>query len=647
MTKTICFSSLIVAAVSASAAAQPAPADSAQPYDEIVVVATRSPQTLDRIGNAVTVLDSAQIAASQAIDVATLLAGTPGVTFSRAGGPGETTSVFIRGADSDQTVIVIDGIRLTDPTSPAGNFDFAHLLVGDAGRIEILRGPQSTLWGSDAMGGVVNIVTASPTGPFSVDAQAEGGSRGTAYVRAGLGGLSDLVDWRLAGGYFTTDGIPALDSRLGGTIKDGYHNGALSGTALIHVTDTVSLDLRGYFIHDRNDFDGYPPPNYVLSNTHDYGVSDEYILYAGVNVDLWDGRFKNRVAFQYTDVELGNFNITLPVVTTFLSTGRTRRLEYQGTLQIADGYRAVFGAESQKSTMSTASPTEFDPNPAPTTGRDEINSLYAQVQATPLEGLTFTGGLRWDDQNVFGSHTTGQVAIAWSPDGDQTILRASWGQGFKAPSLYQLFSPYGNTSLRPQQDDGWDAGVERRLLEDKVTLRATYFSRDTTDVIDFVSCFTTPAPRCATEPLGFYDNIDRAEADGVELEANAELFQDLTVAANYTHVRSINKSADSPDYNKYLARRPENAANASVTYLWPFGLSTTVAVRYAGHSFDDPANTVKLGAYTLVDLRASYQLTDRVEVYGRIEDLLDRHYETAYGYGQLGFGAFAGFRVRY
>jgi vitamin B12 transporter len=371
------------------------------------------------------------------------------------------------------------------------------------------------------------------------------------------------------------------------------------------------------------------------------------VVYAGVSLALLDGRLKNRVAFQYTDLESADYNPDLSVTKTFVGSGRTRWFEYQGNLAIADGYQAVFGAQSQRSAFSTASPAPGDPDPGPTTGRADIDSLYLQAQASPLRGLTLTGGVRWDHHNVFGSHTTGQVAAAWSLDDGSTILRASFGQGFKAPSLYQLFSPYGNTSLRPEQDQGWDAGVEQQFFGGDASLHATYFSRDTTNVIGFASCPDSASPRCAAQPYGFYDNISRAQARGVEFEADATVWRDLTLAANYTYVASIDTAPGDPDYGKYLGRRPENTANLSVTYTWPFSLTTTVAVRTAGRSFDDAANTVPLGGYTLVDVRASYTLAEGTEIYARIENLFNRHYETAYQYGQLGRGGFVGVRTRF
>lgn len=176
---------------------------------ELVVTATRTAQPIEKVGASVTVLTQPAIEASQAISIVELLAQTPGVSFTRNGGPGTSTSLNIRGAETQHTVVLIDGVKLNDPSSTQGGFNSGNLLVGDISRIEILRGAQSTLWGSQAIGGVVNIVTAEPTKPFSTSIDAEAGARKTGYLRAGVGGASDKITWRIAGGLYGPELRPA------------------------------------------------------------------------------------------------------------------------------------------------------------------------------------------------------------------------------------------------------------------------------------------------------------------------------------------------------------------------------------------------------------------------------------------------------
>ncbi|MDR7157295.1 outer membrane cobalamin receptor, partial [Sphingobium xenophagum] len=212
----------------------------------IIVSALRTPTPVDTVASSLTVLDKRAIDASQAPVVSDLLVRTPGISFTRNGGYGTATSIRIRGAEGDQTVLVIDGVKLADPSSTGGGYNFATLMTGDIDQIEILRGPQSILWGSQAIGGVVSIVTAQPDRPLEASADIEAGSRETVNARAAVGGKSGAVHWRVAGGRFTTDGISAISPRFGGKELDGYTNSTLNGRLGIALSPAFSIDLRGY-----------------------------------------------------------------------------------------------------------------------------------------------------------------------------------------------------------------------------------------------------------------------------------------------------------------------------------------------------------------------------------------------------------------
>jgi len=611
--------------------------------EDIVVSATRTPQKLDRIGSSITILDATAIQSSQAVVVSDLLSQTPGVSYSRTGGVGGQTSLRIRGAETDQTIVVIDGVKLNDPSSTGGGYNFANLMTGDIQRIEVLRGAQSTLWGSQAIGGVVNIITAEPTKPFQASVDAEGGSRGTGYGRIGVGGADGRITWRLAGDMYTTDGVSTY---AGGTEPDGYQHWGASGRLRYDVSDAVSVDLRGVYSRGHNQFDGFPPPNFSLADTLDYGITREFVGYAGLNFNVLDGRFKNRVAFNYTDTKRDNFNPVQAVTPrTFDSAGKNKRWEYQGSFDLADGWNAVIGAEHEKSSFRTASPSSFDPNPTPAIANVGITSGYAQLQGTILPGLTLTGGLRYDSHDTFGDHVLGQAAAAWSLNNGDTILRASFGQGFKAPTLYQLFSLYGNTRLKPEQADSWDAGIEQHFFDQALVISATGFYRKTTNQIDFVSC-PSANPLCTVGSFGVYDNVARTRAVGVELAAAANL-GDLGLQANYTYTDTENIAPGNSNYGKQLPRRPKNEANLSADYAWPHDVSTGVALHYVGNTFDNAANSFVLHNYTLVDLHASWKINEMFELYGRIENMFDKTYQTTRNYGSPGRGAFGGIRVRY
>lgn len=646
--KTVLFATAAtLCGLSGQAFAQTATPVSVASVSELVVTANRSPQAIDKVGQSITVLTPEEITASQVVDVSTLLAQTPGVSFSRNGGVGGSTSLRIRGAETDQTVVVVDGVKLNDPSGSGGGYNFANLITGDVERIEILRGAQSTLWGSQAIGGVVNIITAQANEPFEGSASIEGGSMGTVYYRGAVGGKTERLNWRLAGGRYETDGVSSYNK---GKEKDGYDNTGFSGRALFQATDALSFDLRGVYSKGKNNFDGFPPPAFSFNDTREYGKTEEFVGYAGVNFDLFGGALKNRVAYGYTRTDRDNFNPDQAVTTkTFDARGENKRWEYQGVWTINDAWTATFGAETEDQEMRSASPSSFAPNPPVTRGKAGIDGVYAQVSGEVVTGLTLTGGLRHDSHDTFGDHTLGQVAAAWSLNEGNTVLRASWGQGFKAPTLYQLYSEYGNTRLDAEEADGWDAGIEQRFM-DRFKLVATYFSRDTDNQIDFVSCTAaTTNPICFVNGIrrsGAYDNTAKTKAHGVELEGEADLGP-LVVKANYTWTDTENDSPGNANRGKTLARRPDHQANILATYTWANQASLAGAIRYVGKSFDNAANSYVLQSYTLLDLRASYPVNETFEVYGRVENAFDDSYETTRNYSSPGRGAYVGVRAKF
>jgi len=603
----------------------------------VVVTANRSAQPIERVGASVTVLTQAAIEARQTTAVAELLAQTPSVNYSRNGGPGTATSLRIRGAEGHHTVVLIDGVKLNDPSSTQGGFDFGNLLIGDASRIEVLRGAQSTLWGSQAIGGVVNIVTTEPTDAFQGSLDAEAGARGTTYFRGGVGGANERLSWRLAASRYSTDGYSAYAA---GTEKDGYDNTGLSGRLNLKITDAVSVDLRSVWSSGRVDLDAWN------GDSRDYGKTQELVAYAGLNFDLLDGRFRNRIGYAHTDTDRRNFNPDNKIQTlTFDAEGQNRRWEYQGVFAVTEALNATFGVEHEKSEMKSRSLGDWNPNADYGRGEAELNSVYGQVQWTVLDGLTLTGGLRYDDHAQYGDNLLGQVAAAWSLNDGATVLRASWGQGFRAPGLYELYSEYGNLDLQPEESDSWEIGVEQRLF-DRAVVSATYFQRDSDNEIDYGYCLPGDAhPICGQPYGGYYQNIQKAEAKGVELIGRFDVTERLHLNANYTWTDA--KNAVGEHEGKRLRRRPEHMGNLAADYDWAFGLKTGLSVRYVGESFNDLANAVKVDAFTLVDLRASYPIDENLEVYGRIENAFDEEYQTVLGYGTAGRGVFGGVRVRF
>lgn len=624
-------------------AAEDAEADAAA----ILVTATRLATPVDQVPASITVLDKAGIDRAQDIGMTELLLRTPGVSMSRNGGYGTATSLRIRGAEPGQTVVVIDGVKLNDPSNADSSYNFANLLIGDAARVEVLRGPQSILWGSQAIGGVINVVTARPQSPLEGSFDIEAGSRQTVSARAALGGRSGPVTWRIAGQTFATDGISAIAPAFGGKETDGYTNRAVQGRVEIALADNVTADFHAYRSSARTEFDD------TTADSPAYAFSREFIGYAGLTVDLLDGRFRNRLGYGHTETGRDNFDPRRARARTFDANGRNRRIEYQGSFALSDTVTALFGAENETSRFRSVSPpgSLAVPVPEPARGEAELTGFYGQLRVQPLAGLTLTGGARRDDHSRYGARTLFSAGGIWAlPTG--TVVRASYGEGFKAPTLYQLFSEYGNTALAPERATGWEAGLEQHLFDRRLVIGANWFERTAIQQIIYQPCSSAPDPMLCFQPgttiarAGYYANVARAQAHGIEASAALTL-QGFVIDGNYSWTVAEDRSPGAATFGNWLNRRPRHMVNGSVSYLLPFGLDLGAAVRWSGAAYDNAANTIRLAPYMLVDLRAEYRAAPQLRLFVRAENLFDKHYMTAWRYGTLGRSVYAGIRGRF
>ncbi len=634
---------LVLAAAPAHLAAEDNAAEaSRQPPREIIVTAaTRTEQPLDRIGQTVSVIDLAEIERRQTQNVVDLLRTIPGVTITRNGSIGGVTSVFIRGAENDQTVALIDGVKLNDPSTVGGGFNFGNLMTGNIERIEVLRGSQSVLWGSQAIAGVVNMVTRRPTEELQVNARGEYGFRDTVNLVANASAKAGPLSASIGAGWFRTDGISNFAESRGARERDPYENIGANANFNLAISDAVSLDARGWLSHGTLNLDGFAPPTFALGDTNEESVTRELVGYTGLNVALLDGRFRNRIGFALTDTDRVNTALGGVPAETFRGTGRNERLEYQGIVDIATGWEATFGLEQEISRFTASS---FG---GPQTGaRARLYSAYAQVVGTITEGFTLTGGLRHDDHDRFGGATTFGASAIYNLAATGTTLRASYAEGFKVPSLFQLFSNFGNTALAPERSAGWDAGITQSLLDGRMELSATYFQRDSEDLILFIGCRAPFTGICANRPFGTYDNVGLARASGAEFAVTLRPVDALSLQFTHGYVDARNRAAGTANFDRRLPRRPENSSSLLVDYRWPFGLETGFTLTTVSGSFENAANTIALPAYTLGDIRAMMPMGRNLELTARIENLFDDDYETALNFGQMPRAGYVGIRVR-
>lgn len=607
----------------------------AEDADTIIVSANRTQQTISEVAQSVTVITLDDIATRQSVAVTDLLRSVPGITVTSNGGLGTSTSVNIRGAESDQTVALIDGVKLNDPSTPGGGFNFGNLLTGNIERIEVVRGSQSVLWGSQAIGGVVNIVTRAPTEDLTVNASGEYGWRDTTRVVGNVSGKFGPVSASVGAGYLRTDGFSTFNETRGGKERDGYRNFGANAKFNIALSDAISIDLRSWYSDGKVGIDGFPAPTFSFGDTPEFARTKELVGYAGLNAALFDGRFRNRIAYTLTDTRRRNTDLTGGTeLETFNAKGRNERFEYQGNVDLIDAVGATFGAETEKASFRTSSyGSPF------ALAEARINSVYGQLSARPVKGLTVSAGARHDDHDTFGGKTTFSAGGVFTPNEGSTTLRASYGEGFKTPSLFQLFSEYGNTALVPESSQGWDAGITQQLLDGRIEVGATWFHRDTRNLIGFVGC-TVLTGICTNRPFGTYDNVAKARAQGLEFALTLKPVDALRVQANYGYVEATNVAT-----GRDLARRPRHSINTSVDYDWTFGLKTGATITHVGSSFDNASNTRQLEGYVLVDLRAAFPVTGNIELFGRVENLFNEQYETSFRYGTPRRAAYAGFRL--
>lgn len=596
---------------------------------QFTVTATGSPLDVDQTGEPVTVIDRNEIDDVQGADLTRVLPRVPGVAFSRNGTPGSFTGVRVRGAEAEQLLVLIDGVRVSDPAAPGGGFDFGNVLAGTVGKIDLLRSSNSTVWGSDAIGGVMAVTTQAVSG---LEASAEFGSRDTADadVAGGIAGsrgfLGGSASWYRTAGF---------SSAASGTEPDGFEQWAANGQGRLFLTPHLTAFVQGRYALGYLDLDGYPPPTYlVLEDTDETQHMRQYSAAAGAAFK--DDRLSLTGTYSRADTERRTADPSTGPAPTFSSNGRTDRADLTGEWRPAGPFLLDFGGDYERTRYVTL----FDA-PAQT----HSVGAYAQL-GIERGGLAAHVGARRDDYAGFGGATSLGADVSYTIVPDLRV-RASVGQGFKAPTLFQRFSDYGNAALRPERSTSFDLSLALGSRGRLPYASLSVFRRDSRDLIDFVSCFGSADGICANRPFGTYDNVGRARAQGVELEAEALVIGGFTARLAYSYLDARNRTPGSPDNGNQLARRPRQTLSLGGEWHWASGGPSFGAdLRWASRSFDDAANLVPLRSYTVVDVTARWPVSPHVELFGRIENLWNERYQTAAGYASAPRGAFAGARWR-
>ncbi len=568
----------------------------------------------------------------------------PGLAVGRSGSFGGVTDVRIRGAEAKHTLVLIDGIEVNDP-SLNSTFDFSQLSGHNIERIEVLRGPQSSIYGSDAVGGVVNIVTRRARDGFGADGFAEGGSFSTFAGGAGLRYGNQWFRGSFAFDRFQTEGVSHADKRLGNGERDALRRNTFSGKLEFMPAPFLDIALVGRLAQSLGALDGF---NFIPAINY-FGAVDDKSRYvydqrhgkADIRLKLFENRWVNRfgVSHGQTDNDfindagqLANKNRSRRTKYEFESTGKFETAE----LAKAD-HRLTFLYENERQDILSQG---FDPFfPTFTKNGFTSHSYVGEYAVGVLERVFVTGSLRFDDNDFFKDATTYRVTFAYRHTETDTRLHASVGTGVKNPSLFELFGFFGsfvgNPNLKPERLTGWDAGVEQKFLGGRATLDVTYFSNRITDLIQstLLTAFNLPGT---------------SRARGVEFAARWRILADLLVGGSYTWSNSEDASGQE------LVRRAKHIGSVFATYTFDEKRGQLhVNARLNGAQRDfafDPFFNVerkRLAGYALVNATASYRVHDNVEIYARVENLLDRRYQQVFTFASPRFGAFAGVRVRF
>ncbi len=630
--------SLLAALACAAGAARADPAAD----DPVIVTAARLPAELATTPDAY-IVTGAEIEARQATFASQILETVPGLSVYSDGLFG-VTSVRMRGAQSDKTLVLIDGVPVNDASQPEGSYDFAGLDLSDVTRVEVLSGPQASLWGSDAIGGVISFTTREPNG---VRADLEGGSYGTTRVSGAVGRSTDLWALGLTASDIASTGISAADSRndysayqpanqphpiLHSNEPDGYRDLTLGARGRVTPTDWFSVDGQLRYNKSVAAIDGYVyvPPNsvlttatYVLADTNDVAISESTL--AAIHARL-DGAFGLRHDFTVSDYQLrrgdsgesGDYGYT------------AQRQVYRwtvakGAAEDALGFEGGLEHQSDRASLSTGDQVSLGNTAA-----------FGVIHWRPIQRLNLTGSLRYDDPQSYAAQTTGRASGALDLGAGFSLL-ASAGQGFKTPTISETvcdfcFPSGPSVGLRPEHAVGYDLGLGWRSADGRLDGRATAYGLDQRDEIVY----------SPTYPFR-YINIARTRSRGLELVGDAVLGGGFRLKASYAYTDAIDLATGEQEL-----RVPHNSGSASLFWVrGPF--DAAFSVRSESDQADtglDGSTPVTRPGFTVANLTGGYKVTDHIRVTARVENLGGGRYEELYGYGEPGRSVFFGLHFR-
>ncbi|MCJ7580883.1 MAG: TonB-dependent receptor [Candidatus Aminicenantes bacterium] len=611
---------------------------------EITVTSTRIDTPTREVASSVTVISRENIERSRKTTVLEILQDVMGITLIQNGPVGAAASVHIRGGNAEHTLVMMDGVELNDPITPSRSIDLAHYSLDNVERIEVLRGPQSTLYGSDAISGVINIITRKGEGRPTLSFSSQAGSYGTFSGSTTFSGSSERISYSLGASLLQSAGFSAANqSYEGNSEKDGYQNLTFSGHFGFRLSDNFEFDFVARRIDTKIDIDNFGGA--YGDDTNNIQTYNSLFMKGQTRWLLWNNRWEQKLNLSIVDYDRTYENPTdeahpFDSEQAYYSS-RCTKIDWQNNLYFHETNTMTFGIDFQEEHGESEYTSEgqwgpyqslFPHQKARTTG------LYVQDQLRLGGQFYATLGGRLDIHSQFGSSLTFRLAPAYLIQSTGTKIKGTIGTGFKSPSLYQLYAPgtlwgpVGNDTLTSEKSTGWDIGVEQSFLSKRITLRAQYFSQTYNNLIDF-------------DYLEGYINISKAESRGFEFGFMGQITENLSFYSSYTTSHHRDTDTGEP-----LIRRPTShfQSRININFLTKGNLEFSLQsvgkrddIEFVGFS----SNRVTMPAYTLFNSTISYDVLPLTQIFIRLENIFNADYETVKGYGAPGFSIYGGFKV--
>lgn len=618
----------------------PAQAQTYQELQGIVIEAGGlAPVEAEKAGSAATVITGDELEKRQIRNAADALRTVPGLAVSQTGGSGGLTSVRVRGAEANHVVVRIDGVEVNGLSD--GAFDFATLLAHDIERIEVVRGPQSGVFGGNALSGVINIVTKKGSGPARVTASAEGGSMNTRATSASASGGSERAYFSVSTAERTTSGFNLAKS---GTEKDGSEQRTIFTRAGVAIVENFRIDGMFRYQFNGTDADDDWGTGTLFDLANYTNQRDQMLGNVTATLDLFDKHWQQKV---FLNGFRDDFESRYPGFSLYTNSGDRTHWGYQSSWNFDTP--AFLAAKHTLTGLAEQRRESFEISTSDATYKREQTSYAAEYRGEFLDRILLSGNIRRDLNDTFDDATTYRLTTAYLLKDTGTRLHASYGKGVKNPTFIEQFGwfsqpPffYGNPNLRPEQSLGWDIGVEQKLLRDKLVIDVTYFESDLTDKIKMAMLDVTGdgvADPTVTNDFG------KSNRHGVEVTLTARPLAGLVLTGSYTYT-------DAEDANgEKEIRRPKHSGSVRASYAFLDGRAEiNGGVTYNGamtDKFYSAVSSVWLDDYILIDIGASYKIDDRITLFGRVENLLDSKYEEIYGYNSAPIAAYGGMKVSF